>query len=157
MTGKQPANRRSLLRRLSFGAALGALGGHLLAGARALVPNVRYEPPSKRRLGPAEQFPKGRTYLPDLKIFVLRDKQGMRVLSGVCPHLGCTVGGSDKGFHCPCHGSKFDENGINTAGPAPRPLAWHPLSVRGGALIVDLGSETDATRFLDPATGEVAK
>ena len=25
-------------------------------------------------------------------------------------------------FHCPCHGSEYDPEGINFAGPAPRPM-----------------------------------
>ncbi len=43
-------------------------------------------------------------------------------------------------FHCPCHGSKYYGNGINYAGPAPRPLTWYRLAVSpdDGQLIVDL-------------------
>jgi cytochrome b6-f complex iron-sulfur subunit len=25
-------------------------------------------------------------------------------------------------FHCPCHGSEYDPEGVNFAGPAPRPM-----------------------------------
>ena len=74
------------------------------------------------------------------------------VLVGVCTHLGCSPQekraeakgemGADwpGGFYCPCHGSKYYGDGVNYAGPAPRPLAWYRLAVSpdDGQLIVDL-------------------
>jgi menaquinol-cytochrome c reductase iron-sulfur subunit len=46
-------------------------------------------------------------------------------------------------FACPCHGSTYSGDGVNTGGPAPRPLAWYRLSVApdDGALVVDLADE----------------
>lgn len=136
-----PPTRRGLLGLGIVGAAIAGLAGHVFAWTRALIPNALYEPPLKRRLGPATEFPKGRTYLADHNVFVVRNTSGVRVMSAVCTHLGCTVGRKGKGFHCPCHGSKFDREGANVAGPAPRPLPWHPVKLRGGALVVDLGRE----------------
>lgn len=150
----QADTRRGFMRFGVLGAALVGLGGHVVAWARSLVPNVLYEPPMKRRLGPPAQFPQGRTFLAEHKLFLLRDKDALRALSAVCSHLGCTVGTKQAGFHCPCHGSVFDEEGVNTSGPAPSPLAWHPLSLRGGSVIVDLGSEVGAADVLSLAKGE---
>ena len=84
------------------------------------MPNVLYEPPTRRRLGPADRFPDGHTYLPDDKIFVIRKEGRIRAVSAICPHLGCTVGTKAEGYHCPCHGSKFDPQGNVLSGPAPR-------------------------------------
>jgi menaquinol-cytochrome c reductase iron-sulfur subunit len=147
VSGKR--SRRWFLRTGAVGAAV--LGGvvHAYAWARALVPNVLYEPPKKRRLGAPTRFPEGPTFLREEKIFVVRTGPVLRALSAVCTHLGCTVGAKDEGFHCPCHGSLFDAQGANLAGPAPRPLPWHPLSLRGGALVVDLGSEVGPDVTLD--------
>lgn len=44
--------------------------------------------------------------------------------SVICPHLGCSVdcvAGATK-FHCPCHDSGFDLNGIRTNQTPPRDL-----------------------------------
>ncbi len=114
---------------------------HAYAWGRSLVPNVLYEPPKKRRLGAPTRFPEGSTFLQEEKVFIVRQGAALRAISAICTHLGCTVGVQDAGYHCPCHGSAFDATGENLSGPAPRPLPWHPLSLRGGALIVDLGSE----------------
>ena len=138
----QPTTRRALLwRSVVAGTGLGLLAT-ALAWARSLAPNVLYEPPTKRRLGPPARFPEGRTYLSEERIFVLRQGNAYRAISAVCTHLGCTVGeGEGGGYHCPCHGSRFSEAGKNEAGPAPRPLPWHPLTLTGGALVVDLEGE----------------
>jgi menaquinol-cytochrome c reductase iron-sulfur subunit len=48
-------------------------------------------------------------------------------------------------FVCPCHGSKYEGDGTNVSGPAPRPLAWYRLSLAtdDGQLVVDLADEVD--------------
>jgi cytochrome b6-f complex iron-sulfur subunit len=54
-----------------------------------------------------------------------------RAFSARCTHLGCIVQFHPEGdphFACNCHGSQFDINGKNIAGPAPAPLT--PLRVR---------------------------
>jgi len=153
MSNQRPTRRGFFAIGTAVVAVLG-LCAHAFAWARSLIPNVQYQPPKKRKLGPPKQFPKGKTYLADLKIFVIRDDLGLRALSAVCPHLGCTVGTQGEGYHCPCHGSKFDATGKNGSGPAPRPLAWHPLTLSGsGALVVDLGAEVSADAALQTKGG----
>jgi len=55
---------------------------------------------------------------------VIRYEGEMRAFSAVCTHLGCLVRWvPQRGeFFCPCHAGRFDANGINIAGPPPRPL-----------------------------------
>ncbi len=59
----------------------------------------------------------------------------------MCTHLGCAVEFSKKKniFECPCHGSKYYRNGVNFAGPAPRPLAHFEMVIDpySGRLVVD--------------------
>ena len=49
-------------------------------------------------------------------------KEEWLVMVGICTHLGCVpteVKGGDRGWYCPCHGSKYDTSGRIVAGPAP--------------------------------------
>ncbi|MCU7611563.1 ubiquinol-cytochrome c reductase iron-sulfur subunit [Anaplasma capra] len=44
------------------------------------------------------------------------------IMLGVCTHLGCVPVGAkngEKGWYCPCHGSKYDTSGRVVSGPAP--------------------------------------
>jgi cytochrome b6-f complex iron-sulfur subunit len=36
----------------------------------------------------------------------------------VCTHLGCTVEQKNGEYECPCHGSKYNDKGDVTRGPA---------------------------------------
>lgn len=154
--------RRTFLSRLTGGImGLGAMvtSWPLL---RSLVPNVLYEPPRRFRIGRPDGFQYGVTYLEERRVFLIREANNYRVVSGVCSHLGCTVKfapfpqereltvrnytfNSLGEFHCPCHGSKFHGDGTNYSGPAPRPLQWFHLEIspNDGALVVDLAREVD--------------
>ncbi len=50
--------------------------------------------------------------------------QGLVALYKVCVHLGCLYAWVDSTvrFECPCHGSKYQEDGTYIEGPAPRDL-----------------------------------
>lgn len=55
------------------------------------------------------------------KVAVYRDDSGdLHVMSAACPHLGCMVAWNDteRGWDCPCHGSRFNCYGQVTNGPA---------------------------------------
>lgn len=152
--------RRSFMTRLT-GAVVG-LGALVLSWPllRSLIPNVLYEPPKRFGIGLPERFQQGVTFLDQHRLYLFRQGASFFAISGICTHLGCTVKfapfqraqeiSSDGKqfeavgeFHCPCHGSKFHGDGTNFAGPAPRPLTWHPLeiSAANGELVVDLGRE----------------
>lgn len=62
------------------------------------------------------------------------------VLSATCSHLGCTVqwNKDDGEFQCPCHGGKFDEEGLVKDGPPPTGLERVPAEIRGGDVYVTL-------------------
>lgn len=117
-----------------------ASAGFLVSTIRFLVPNVLYEPPSRFSIGPPADFPPGTaTFLEDHRLFVFNGPEGFYAISSTCTHLGCSVKRAAKGFECPCHGSRFDDNGAVVRGPAPKPLSWYALSVSAhGDLVVDL-------------------
>jgi menaquinol-cytochrome c reductase iron-sulfur subunit len=157
-----PEQRREFLIRLGTGAGIAAIGYQAVASLRSLVPNVSYDAPTTVKLGSPAEFPDGLKFLPDERLFVFREGNTFHAVSAVCTHLGCTVRAetltqpemrSVEGqtlrlthrFVCPCHGSKYEGDGTNVSGPAPRPLAWYRLSLAtdDGQLVVDLADEVD--------------
>lgn len=138
--------RRGLLVTGSVGAVAGALGA-LAALARALVPDVLYEPPRRFPVGrPADFPPRSTTLIPERRLFVFNTPEGFHVISAVCTHLGCNIAAVEgRGFECPCHGSVFDSEGRVVQGPAAWPLPRFALSLsRRGELVVDTRRRVDA-------------
>src|SRR5512141_784973 len=146
MEGKPRASRRELLVKLGIGGGIAALAGQAVASLRSLVPNVSYDAPTTVKVGMPNDFPDGLKFLPDQRLFVFRDGAVFHAISAVCTHLGCTVRAEALSnpetkqvegkslrlthrFACPCHGSKYQGDGTNVSGPAPKPLAWYELSV----------------------------
>lgn len=123
--------RRKFLGGVGWLATLGTFGGLTAASARYLFPNVIYEPPLEFKIAPPEEYPEGVTFVSAKRIFVVKQQNLIRVVSGVCTHIGCTTRWSEERnrFECPCHGSIFDENGAVKTGPAPKPLPWYEVSL----------------------------
>jgi Rieske Fe-S protein len=64
--------------------------------------------------------------------------QGIKVLSSICPHLGCPINWhpDQSEFICPCHGGIFNSDGQRTGGPPPRAMDPLEFEVRAGRLWV---------------------
>lgn len=150
-------------RRSFFGALLGV--GGLAMGALLAVPVLRYilyplysnsalsrwskvglvdslpaagKPPVKMEIT-FRKLDGWRETVTTESVYVLRSADGkVRVLSAICPHLGCTVQwrASKSNFFCPCHGSTFSENGKHLAGPARRGMDPLPTRQDQGDLLV---------------------
>lgn len=154
-SGKGPADtgRRRALKVLGVGVVGAAVATPLVVAARSLLPNVLYEPPRRFKAGRLELLTEGANFFRDQRVFVFRERGQLRCLSAVCTHLGCTVqlvrkgSGDEFEFHCPCHGSKYHADGMNYAGPAPLPLAYHRIEIApdDGQVVVDLSSSADRT------------
>ncbi len=137
---------------LTFGWVTATFAGlAAAAGAvRFLVPNVLYEPDQRFKAGRPDEFPDGSiTFIEDQRVFLMRRGNTFRCLSAVCTHLGCTVNHAGEGFHCPCHGSTFDNQGKVSSGPAPRALTWYLMTMsKDERLLVDKGQIVEADKYL---------
>lgn len=157
-TGRTCPERRTFLGRLLLTlTGLTGLAG-LLAWLRVLSPNVLYEPPKKIKVGPPDTIQEGITFFKEAKAFVFKNsrEQGqtkLYAISASCTHLGCLVqytpglehAGTEVGFSCACHGSRYSLDGDVLKGPAPRSLPWFRLELApdDGQLIVDTGAQVN--------------
>jgi cytochrome b6-f complex iron-sulfur subunit len=140
--------RRDFFLLAGWGAFLVVVGGAILSGLRFIFPNVLFEPPKIFKLGLVDEYSEGSvSYVEEHQIFVLREEEGLKCVSAVCTHLGCTVTWDDAygKFICPCHGSAFDRDGRVLKGAAPRPLDWFKVALTGdGRILVDKGQTVDS-------------
>jgi menaquinol-cytochrome c reductase iron-sulfur subunit len=86
-----------------------------------------------------EQVDGWRKAISEKVVYVTKDSQGqLRVLSSICPHLGCTVLWDEekKEFVCPCHESIFAADGARVSGPSLRGMDTLEASVQDGQLLV---------------------
>ena len=62
----------------------------------------------------------------------------VKVLSPICPHLGCPVAWqpASSQFRCPCHGGTFTTDGTLVSGPPPRGMDTLDYQIRDGHLWV---------------------
>ena len=150
-------NQDEVTRRQSF-VKLG-LGSLAVAGCGAAVyayqflsPNVLYEPSPIANLGKPDRFPPDSvTADPVAGVYVVHAQEGLYALSATCTHLGCfTAWKPELGIiACPCHGSKFNRQGIKIDGPAPRPLPRLKVWVsEEGDLLVDRSTSAPADQFV---------
>lgn len=62
-------------------------------------------------------------------------------LSSICTHQSCTIDSFDSiknQFVCPCHGSRFDENGKVAQGPAGSPLKQYITQFSDNKLTINI-------------------
>jgi menaquinol-cytochrome c reductase iron-sulfur subunit len=153
----------ALENRRSFLGALLALGS-VFVGALLSIPLIRFALfPLLRRTTETETSPVGelsqfsslttpvmrtiqieqvdgwRKAISEKAVYVTKDNQGqVRVLSSICPHLGCTVPWNKEKnqFICPCHGATFAADGTRISGPSLRGMDLLETSLQGGQLLV---------------------
>lgn len=97
---------------------------------------------TKVRAGELNEFEVGSVnYFRDSRFYLVRLDEGFLALYRKCPHLGCVVPWDEEldKFNCPCHSSLFNKEGEVLSGPAPRPLDYFPVEIRGGEVFVDTG------------------
>jgi menaquinol-cytochrome c reductase iron-sulfur subunit len=86
-----------------------------------------------------EQVDGWRKAVSEKAVYITKDNQGqLRVLTSICPHLGCTVPWNKEKaqFVCPCHGATFAADGTRVSGPSMRGMDALDTSVQDGQLQV---------------------
>ncbi|UCD85811.1 MAG: Rieske 2Fe-2S domain-containing protein [Deltaproteobacteria bacterium] len=131
---------------------------------RFFFPRVVFHPPTTFKIGPPGGFVSGSVpdtygvilvdprWKRDNKFFVVRAEDRIYAIYARCTHLGCMVNWfeGEKTYRCPCHGSEFHSNGVNFAGPAPRPLDRLKIFLDvDDQLVVDTGTIYTVKHFDD--------
>ena len=141
----EPVSRRDFLGLGSLWAAATAMLFGMVGMLRLPKAAVLSSPSKRFRVNLPEALQAGEAFTPSGRnVAVFRDEQGVYAISRVCTHLGCIVKPTAEGFECPCHGSRYDRDGLVTKGPAPRPLQWLEVKEQGGVLYVDEGANVAA-------------
>lgn len=141
-------------RRLIWTGIWGYLGVNLLMFLRYFFPRALFEPPTVFNAGYVADYSLGvdQRFLQSERCWVVREPGRLFVIFAQCTHLGCTPDWepSQNIFHCPCHGSEYDSEGVNFAGPAPRPMdRCHIILDPSNQIVVD-----SSQRYIqDPAAG----
>jgi cytochrome b6-f complex iron-sulfur subunit len=123
-------SRRDFLKLVRNG-FLSLSAGLTIAGLiRFLNFEVNPAPQTEYDLGPTSDFPlNSRTMIADPPVLVIHNEKGFAALSLLCTHLGCTVKENVQGFECPCHSSRFNEDGTVQNGPATKPLRFLQIQI----------------------------
>jgi len=108
-----------------------------LAGLLGLVGLTRFfsfqpdpGPPTEFDLGPASDYSSSFPVIrPDIPAMIKVTTDGIIAISLVCTHLGCTVEENEdsEGFSCPCHGSRYNKDGMLLEGPATKDLPHYRI------------------------------
>jgi cytochrome b6-f complex iron-sulfur subunit len=147
----EQTSRRSMLVWLSTAALSGSAVISAFSNFVFMKPRATYGSPSRFAIGTPDTYPPGtRISIDTRRVCVVREGNKLAAISTTCTHLGCIVGLSDTGFACPCHGSRFDQDGNVTGGPAPRPLPWFKVSLApNGDLEVDTNIQIEPGSYLN--------
>ncbi|HSM87355.1 MAG TPA: Rieske 2Fe-2S domain-containing protein [Candidatus Limnocylindrales bacterium] len=145
-------SRREFFAKVGMGSLVIAGVGSGLFVYEYFSPNVLFEPSPIIRAGKPDQFPPDTVTLdPKNGIYLINGPKGFYALGAICTHLGCmTAWKPDLDLiACPCHGSRFNRDGVKVAGPAPKPLPWYKVWLSDdGYLMVDRSTPLKTEEFV---------
>jgi cytochrome b6-f complex iron-sulfur subunit len=130
-------------RRFVWSCVAAFLTSWFLAFLRFFFPRVLFEPATVFKIGYPSDYGLGidEKWLQKYRIWVDRTPDRLFIIYARCTHLGCTPDWkpSEDKFKCPCHGSGYDDEGINFEGPAPRPMDRAEIKIApDGQIVVDV-------------------
>ena len=129
-------------RRFVWSCVAAFLGAWLIAFFRFFLPRTLFEPTTVFKIGAPSDYALGidEKWLQKFRIWVDRRPDRLFVIYARCTHLGCTPDWkpAEHKFKCPCHGSGYDDEGVNFEGPAPRPMDRAHIEIApDGQILVD--------------------
>ena len=129
-------------RRFVWSCVAAFLGAWFIAFFRFFLPRTLFEPSTVFKVGPPSDYALGidEKWLQKYRIWVDRRPDRLFVIYARCTHLGCTPDWkpAEHKFKCPCHGSGYDDEGVNFEGPAPRPMDRAHIEIApDGQILVD--------------------
>jgi len=165
-------SRRDFFSFLGWTGVIATLGGILIGTLRFFFPRTLFEPPTSFRAGKPEEYDPGEPdgfgvisvsekWKKQWRVWVVRGRKAgensdsLYAIYARCTHLGCTPNwfADEKVYRCPCHGSQYRSNGVNFAGPAPRPMDRAYVSIaEDGQLVVNTSILYDHTKFDNPSS-----
>lgn len=158
--GPEDTNVDRQRRRFVWSCVVAFLGAWFIAFFRFFLPRTLFEPSTVFKIGPASDYALGidEKWLQMYRIWVDRRPDRLFVIYARCTHLGCTPDWkpAEHKFKCPCHGSGYDDEGINFEGPAPRPMDRAHIEIApDGQILVDTSHlyswpKGQPTQFNDP-------
>src|SRR5215471_5211315 len=144
--------RREFFAKLGIGSLVVAGVGSGLFAYEYFSPNVLFEASPIVKAGKPDQFPPDSVTLdPQSGIYLVNSAKGYYALGAICTHLGCLTAWKPELnlIACPCHGSRFNKDGIKVAGPAPQPLPWLKVWLADdGYLMVDRSAPLKTQEFV---------
>ena len=145
-------SRREFFAKMGMGSLIVAAAGTGLFAYEYFSPNVLFEASPIIKAGKPDQFPPNTVTLdPQSGIYMVNGAKGFYALGAICTHLGCLTAWKPEldMIACPCHGSRFNRDGIKIAGPAPQPLPWLKVWLsEDGYLMVDRSETLKEQEFV---------
>jgi cytochrome b6-f complex iron-sulfur subunit len=159
-TGPDDGPVNQARRMMVWSAVAAFLTTWFIAFFRFFLPRTLFEPNSVFKIGYAADYGLGidERWLQKYRIWVDRTPDRLFVIYARCTHLGCTPNWkpAENKFKCPCHGSGYDNEGVNFEGPAPRPMdRAHIDKAPDGQIVVDVSRlyswpKGQPSKFNDP-------
>ena len=145
-------SRREFFAKMGMGSLVVAAVGTGLFSYEYFSPNVLFEASPIIKAGKPDQFPPNTVTLdPQSGIYLVNGAKGFYALGAICTHLGCLTAWKPEldMSACPCHGSRFNRDGVKIAGPAPQPLPWLKVWLsEDGYLMVDRSENLKEQEFV---------